>query len=75
MAIWHIYIMSIWYILFSFVYFFPIFGMLYREKSGSPAAVRIWSEIGFIQKASFFLCGLHTCARYVTLIFAFSIEK
>jgi hypothetical protein len=36
-AIWHMYFMAIWYILWPFGICFPRFGMLYREKSGNPA--------------------------------------
>jgi hypothetical protein len=33
------YFMTIWYILYSFCAFFPVFGIMYQEKSGNPASV------------------------------------
>jgi hypothetical protein len=30
-------LIAIWYILWLFGIFFPLFGMLYREQSGNPA--------------------------------------
>jgi hypothetical protein len=35
-AIWYVYLMDIWYILWSFGIYFSRFGMFYRVKSGNP---------------------------------------
>jgi hypothetical protein len=37
-AIWYNLHMAFWYSLWSFGEFFPLFGMLYREKSGNSAS-------------------------------------
>jgi hypothetical protein len=49
--------MVLWYILWSFGIFFPVFGILYQEKSGNPD-VELGKKIllTFLNEKNFF-CG------------------
>jgi hypothetical protein len=40
MAFWSMYFTATWYILWPFWYVFPVFGVLYQEKSGNPGYAR-----------------------------------
>jgi hypothetical protein len=45
-AIWYIYFMALWYMLWSFGIFSP-FWYIYREKSGNPGGKALFREKSF----------------------------